>query len=85
MANEHLDVAGYHDGLDWYVEELPDGTIKKHAFFPITRYRNNLNRPRVITENSSMAATPNADFHLLTTEVEEVSDDLIYELMGQTW
>lgn len=82
---KYLDIGGYYDHVEWAKRELLDGTIKRFAVFPVTRYHNILNRPRVITEESSMAATTNADFHLLTTDVEEVSDDEIYSMMGQIW
>lgn len=81
----HLDVTGYGDTFLWGKEEGENGDIKKKGIFPISRYDNMLNRPRVITEDSSIAVTPNANFHLAVTDVEEVSDDKIFELFGQIW
>lgn len=81
----HTDVVGYSDEMLWGKEEDSNGKIKKRGIFPITRYDNILNRPRTITEDGSIANTPNADFHLVVTETEEVSDDVIFKLFGQTW
>lgn len=78
-------ITGYSDLLLWEKEEDQNGKISRRGIFPFTRYPNILNRPRVITEESSVAVTPNADFHLLTTETEEVDDDTIYNLIGQVW
>lgn len=86
MANiEHLDVSGYGDTILWGKEEGDNGDIKKMGIFPISRYDNMLNRPRTVDEESSLAVTPNANFHLVVTETEEVSDDIIFELFGQIW
>lgn len=86
MANStHLDVSGYADQMTWIKNEDENGRLRKTGIFPITRYPNVLNRPRTITEGETLAQTPNADFHLLTTDVEEVVDDKIFELFGQTW
>ena len=82
---EALPEGGYYDHLEWAKMELPDGKEVKVVVFPITRYPNILNRPRVITEKSSMAVTPNANFPLLTTDDSEVSDDVIYEMFKQYW
>ena len=84
-VKKRLPIGGYFDHMEWAKMETPDGDIQRFGVFPITRYRNILNRPRIITEESSMAATTNADFHFLTTEVEEVSDDLVFGWMGQIW
>ena len=86
MANiQHLDVSGYGDTMLWGKEEGENGDIKKMGIFPISRYENMLNRPRTVTEDTSLAVTPNANFHLVVTETEEVSDDTIFELFGQIW
>lgn len=86
MSNlQHLDVTGYGDILLWGKEEGEDGSIVKRGIFPISRYDNMLNRPRTINEDTSLAVTPNADFHLVVTETEEVSDDEIFKLFGQIW
>ena len=82
---QHLDVSGYGDTMLWGKEEGENGDIRKAGIFPITRYENNLNRPRTINEETSIAVTPNANFHLVVTETEEVSDDTIFELFGQIW
>lgn len=84
-SKERLPEEGYYDLIEWSKFETPDGRTVKCPSFPVTRYPNILNRPRVIDENSTMALTPNANFHLLTTSVGELSDDIIYEMFGQTW
>lgn len=81
----HTNVGGYHDTMLWGKFEEDNGDIEKRGIFPVTRYANVMNRPRTITEDSSLASTPNADFHMVVTEVEEVSDDTIYDLFGQIW
>lgn len=86
MANiHHLDISGYGDTMLWEKEEGENGDIKKMGIFPISRYDNMLNRPRTVTEDSSLALTPNANFHLVVTETEEVTDDEIFKLFGQIW
>lgn len=84
-ATKPSDIVGYSDTMLWDKEEQDDGTIKRRGVFPITRYHCVLNRPRVIEEGSALAVTPNADFHLLVVEAQEVDDDTIFNLIGQVW
>lgn len=82
-------VSGYEDVMLWRKEEKKDvsgnSSVERVGVFPIGRYDNILQRPRLIEENISLMDTPNLNFALVATAVEEVSDDVIYELFGQIW
>ena len=85
-ASEHLNVLGYTDDVIWNkVEDIDGKVLGKRGIFPFTRYRCILNRPRLIKEGDSITSTPNANFHLLVTDTEEVNDDVIFDLFKQTW
>ena len=85
QTQQSTNIVGYSDLLLWEKVEDKSGKISRRGIFPFSRYANILNRPQVITDDSSVSDTPNADFHLLVTETEEVSDDVIYKLIGQIW
>lgn len=85
MAKEKIPVGGLMDSLLWVKAETAVGEIVKYVFYPITRYRNILNRPRVVSETDSVATTPNGDFHLVTTDIEDVDEQVLFELYRQTW
>ncbi len=80
-----LDVAGFMDNLLWGKQKNASGNDVKYGVFPITRYRNVLNRPRVIPEEGNIAVTPNGDFHLVVTDIEDIDDDAVYALYRQNW
>ena len=85
MAKQKLPVGGYMDSLIWVKVENAVGELTKYVFYPITRYRNIMNRPRVISESDNVAATPNGEFHLVTTDIEDVDEQVLFELYRQTW
>lgn len=84
-TNKPSNIVGYSDTLFWDKVENDDGTVSRRGVFPISRYNCILNRPRVINEGEYVTDTPNANFHLLVTETEEVSDDTVFNLIGQVW
>lgn len=85
MADRYLPEGNYLDVLNWGKTEDDLGESIKHVVFPITRYRNILNRPRLIDEDVSVATVPSGDFHFVTTAVEEVDDNTIYDYFKQIW
>lgn len=80
-----LPLAGYADAMLWGKVEDVDGEDHKYGIFPTTRYRNVMNRPRLIMENQSVSDTANADFHLVCTDVEVVDDEEVFSLFKQAW
>lgn len=87
MAKQHLPIAVPEmvDSQLWVKLENALGDPVKAMFFPITRYRNVLNRPRLVTESDNVANMPNGEFMLVTTEVEDVDEEVIFNLYKQTW
>lgn len=85
MAKQNVPVGGSIDSILWAKVETAVGEFARYAFYPITRYVNILNRPRVISEIDNVAATPNGEFHLVVTDVEDVDEDVLYDLYRQTW
>lgn len=86
ITKSHLDVTGYVDGQMWIRHQgSSESDLSKRGFFPFTRYNCILNRPRVITESVRLADTPNMDFALVTSEVEDVPEDDIFALYKQSW
>lgn len=82
-------ISGYEDVMLWRKEEKKDvnndTSVERVGVFPIGRYDNILQRPRMLPENTSLMDTPNLNFALVATETEEISDDVVYELFGQIW
>lgn len=85
VKKRFLDVAGYMDNLLWGKQENSKGESVKYGVFPFTRYGNVLNRPRVISEEGNIAATANGDFHVVVTDIEDVSEDDVFKLFRQNW
>ena len=82
----HLDVSGYQDGMIWgKYQGSSESDYTKRGIFPFTRYDCILNRPRVIIPGMTIADTPNTPFNLVVVDEEEMSDDDIFALYGQSW
>ena len=77
MAKERLPYGGDLDLLLHGKVENHLGDPQKYTVYPITRYRNVLNRPRLITESMSVSSTPYGEFSLVTTDVIDVDDDKV--------
>ena len=56
-----------------------DTSETERVVFPITRYRNLLSAPSVVTDSDEIYGAP---FHLLETEEEEMSVSEIRKLVG---
>ncbi len=82
-------ISGYEDVMIWRKEEKKDVnenvSVERVGVFPIGRYGNILQRPRILPQGTSIVDTPNVNFAMITSGTEEVSDDVIYELFGQIW
>lgn len=86
MAKEKLPVEGAVDTLLWgKMEKGPQGDLAKFQVYPITRYRNVLNRPKLVTEAQSIAGVAYGEFELVTTDVVDVDDELVANLYRQIW
>ena len=82
----HLDVSGYEDAMIWAKHEgASESDYTKRGVFPFTRYDCVFNRPRVIIPGVKIADSPNTAFNLVVTDEEEMSDDDIFALYGQSW
>lgn len=79
---DSIQKGGYFDTPLWAKRELPDGSMEKIMFFPITRYANIIGKPSV-TRNVMNLANP--DFAFLATREVEISDDVIFDRANQTW
>ena len=75
------DFKGYSD-IVMHSKELVDGVNEERIVFPITRYDNVLNAPKV-TDDPSKAE--NSEFILMTSEESEVDSNTIYDLIGKRW
>jgi len=61
---------------------IEDETTTNGIIFPITRYANILNSPKVVSDPSS---ANNPDFLLLKTGTETIADNEIYSMIGVEW
>ena len=78
-----FNVTGNIDALLWAKDK--ENERSKKRMFPVTRYHAILNRPKLITEETSIAAEPMADFHLAVLSMQEVDDDTIFNMFKQVW
>lgn len=73
---------GYYDTPLWGKTVNENGEEVESLLFPVTRYKNIVGRPAVVTDMNDIIPT---DMALLKVSEDEIGDDVIYELTGQIW
>ena len=79
MANPEF--KGYSD-IILHSKELVDGVDEERIVFPVTRYDNVLNAPKVTDDPLN---AENSEFILMASEESEVESNVIYSLIGKRW
>lgn len=76
-----MDNTGYQDLL-LHAKVKKENKESQVAIFPITRYDNILNAPKVV---SKVDDSHNPSFMLLETETENVDDNIIFDMLNDEW
>ena len=76
---------GSSDALLHEIVENNGEKTEERGIFPITRYANVLNRPKVLEPGALVKNANNPDFLLVATSEEEVDDNMIYDFFNQNW
>ena len=76
---------GSSDALLHEIVEKDGEKTQERDIFPITRYANVLNRPKVLEPGALVKNANNPDFLLVATSEEEVDDNMIYDFFNQNW
>jgi hypothetical protein len=79
----NLDPDGYYDTPFWgKVKDPESGDDKRAMAMPITRYDNIVGRPKAIDDMDDASMAP---ILLLKTKESTISDQTIFNLVGQIW